>query len=259
MKSLLCILIAMGILFSGCSHTYQINPKSSDNSLAKMNKKLRDEKANLYLKDGQEIVGKNIQVRSDSTSWMEPEQEEHKSIATSQVEQIILVNRVGGAIVGLAGGLLVGGIIFGASFILALSGAAPVFEYGMPIGVAIAIISPIRGATGGSKEKYIFPATKDSIPQIDYSDFKRDFDADTIVISEQVGKVIDLKERNKLEIFPAIRGFQSAVFLKKKDGTFMVEIKYFSEKNGKGAIKWLHQDENIINMYKKRIEKIYVQ
>ncbi len=50
------------------------------------------------------------------------------------------------------------------------------------------------------------------------------------IISEKVGEVIDVQERIRYALFPQIKGFKSAVFLKLSDGNFVAEVTY--EKNG---------------------------
>ena len=52
----------------------------------------------------------------------------------------------------------------------------------------------------------------------------------TVVVSERVGKIIDLEERNHFKMFSAAKGFQFAVFLQNPDGSYVAKITY--EENG---------------------------
>lgn len=59
-----------------------------------------------------------------------------------------------------------------------------------------------------------------------------------IVLSDRVGEVIDLEERNYYyKLFPDVEGFRSAVFLQFPDSTFSVKITYFENKTEKVRFK----------------------
>jgi hypothetical protein len=47
-----------------------------------------------------------------------------------------------------------------------------------------------------------------------------------IVISENVGDVVDIEERDRYQLFPQIKGFKSAVFLELSEESFVAEVTY---------------------------------
>jgi len=47
-----------------------------------------------------------------------------------------------------------------------------------------------------------------------------------IIVSEKLGPVIDLNERNRFKLFQQINGFQSAIFFQLPDSSFLVKIVY---------------------------------
>ena len=64
-----------------------------------------------------------------------------------------------------------------------------------------------------------------------------------IIVSERVGKEIDLEERNKYKLFQGIKGFQSAVFLKLPDSSFVSEAIYLDERTNEKKVNRIPQTE----------------
>jgi hypothetical protein len=62
------------------------------------------------------------------------------------------------------------------------------------------------------------------VPAVSSRPAARPSDGDTVVVSEKVGKVIDRMERDRYGLFRAVRGFRSAVLLKKPDGGCSFEV-----------------------------------
>lgn len=56
------------------------------------------------------------------------------------------------------------------------------------------------------------------------------------IVSEKVGTEIDLYERNKYQLFQKIEGFQSAVFLKLSNDTYMVKIVFYDNNEEKNKV-----------------------
>lgn len=75
-----------------------------------------------------------------------------------------------------------------------------------------------------------------------------------IVISEKVGEVIDAEERERFGLWPAIKGFKSAVFLQLSDGSYVAEVTY--EKDGEEKKARTPQSEIAIKSLKSYIEKV---
>ena len=76
-----------------------------------------------------------------------------------------------------------------------------------------------------------------------------------IIISDEVGEVIDLEERSKYNLFPAVKGFQSAVFLKLSDENYVLKITYLDSENEQ-KVKRIPQSESRINYFKTRIDHV---
>jgi hypothetical protein len=69
---------------------------------------------------------------------------------------------------------------------------------------------------------------------------------DTIVISNRVGKVIDLKERNTYKLFSEINGFKLAVWLKLTNESYVLKITYQDETNSEEKVKLISLTEDKI-------------
>jgi len=65
----------------------------------------------------------------------------------------------------------------------------------------------------------------------------------TIIISQRVGAVIDLEERNYFKLFPGIKGFQSAKFFQLPDSTFKVKLTYLEDQIEKTRFGRLRESE----------------
>jgi uncharacterized membrane protein len=82
----------------------------------------------------------------------------------------------------------------------------------------------------------------------------RQQEGEIIIISEKVGEVIDLEERNKYNLFPDIEGFQSVVFLKLPDGSYLLKVTYLEETTGEEKIKRILRTESSIRQYGSKID-----
>ena len=84
--------------------------------------------------------------------------------------------------------------------------------------------------------------------------YAQEEEGEIFIISEKVGEVIDLEERNKYNLFPAVKGFQSAVFLKLHDGNYVFKITYLDKTTGKEKFHRLPQTESSVKRYGRIIE-----
>jgi hypothetical protein len=77
---------------------------------------------------------------------------------------------------------------------------------------------------------------------------------EVIVISEEVGEVIDAEERERFGLWPEIEGFRSVRFLKLQDGSYVAEVTY--EEDGLERTDRTPQSESAITSLKNYIEKV---
>ena len=77
------------------------------------------------------------------------------------------------------------------------------------------------------------------------------------VVSERVGEVINLNERNYFNMFLATKEFQSAIFLQQQDSTFVVRITYVDEGISKARFRKVSEKEFLkIREYLDHFEEI---
>lgn len=74
-----------------------------------------------------------------------------------------------------------------------------------------------------------------------------------IIISEEVGEVIDAEERERFGLWSGIEGFKSAIFLQLPDGSYVAEVTY--EEDGEEIKVRTPQSEMSIKSLKDYIEK----
>ena len=86
--------------------------------------------------------------------------------------------------------------------------------------------------------------------------YAQEEEGEIIVVSERVGEVIDIKERNRYNLFPDIKGFKSAVLLKLPDGRYVLKITYTDEITGKEKVMRLPRNELTIRQYRIKIDGI---
>jgi len=73
-----------------------------------------------------------------------------------------------------------------------------------------------------------------------------------VIISDKIGELIDIQEREYYNILPAIKNFKSAVFLQLPDSSYILEVKY--EKDGEKKILRIKQTEEDIEKIRYYIE-----
>src|SRR4030042_6799410 len=75
-----------------------------------------------------------------------------------------------------------------------------------------------------------------------------------VILSEKLGEVIDLEERNAYKLFPAVKGFKSAILYKLPDGTYDFEIIHIDESTGEEIQYRINRSQSQINQLRDHIE-----
>ena len=161
MKRFLPLLMLTG-LFVGCSHTLPFSNYDLINSLTK------GKVATLKLPEWDNIKGRDIQITTDSTYWIEPRKGIKNAVPTSQVHKLVIVNHGRGAWegfrpffgAGLALGLL--GLIEGDdppcgpdTWICFSLSATDKFLIGNSLGIGSGVIPGLIGYMVGSNDVYV--------------------------------------------------------------------------------------------------------
>ena len=110
MKTICWLLIMSMFLSAACSSTRFIEP--TEPSYDEVNKKLEGKKATITLMDNQERKGQNAHVTPDSTSWLDMGSGLQQTIPTSEVNQIVVINRRKNTLNGLLWGSIAGASLF---------------------------------------------------------------------------------------------------------------------------------------------------
>ena len=84
--------------------------------------------------------------------------------------------------------------------------------------------------------------------------YAQEEEGEIIIISQRVGKEIDLEERNRYKLFPSPKGFKSAIVLKLSDGSYIFKITYLDEKSGEKKIKRTVESESKIIQLREYID-----
>lgn len=166
-KRCLYLLLALAFFNFGCAHTHRISQQSPAN--------LADKKVRIVLVNSVEcIAAHDVQVASDSVSYIDTKTKMKRSVATTEVAKIIKVNHTKGALEGLGIGLLTGLAMVGVS--VALTAGEPPPDDGPPAstgaailgalaGAGFTVVSTMIGAASGSRDIYIFDEKKDEKTQ----------------------------------------------------------------------------------------------
>jgi hypothetical protein len=159
MKIKFIILVVLTFLIMGCSHSHRIYKSAYD--LNRVNQKLTDNKARIYLMDKSEkISAQNVKISSDSISYFDSDSGTKMRIAASKVNKI-LINDHGK---GFAEGLLVGLSTSGVIFLLLKANSnqsVPNDAYLALGGIGVLILGPIIGGMSGSQDIYIINEIKE--------------------------------------------------------------------------------------------------
>ena len=149
----LLILVTALILFFGCAHIHQCSDYSA------VNARMDGRDTRIELLEGVYIEVWDAQIAADSISWHDAQNGIKCAIATSEVHQLVILNRFQGALDGFLSYLIVGGVL-GLSVAL-VNAADPESAF-----LAMAVIAGAGGLSGvvigapigalvGSKDVYV--------------------------------------------------------------------------------------------------------
>lgn len=178
MKNIISLILVGIILLNGCTWTQLIPP--DETYLKDLNNKLKAETVIIELESGNIIVGNDIQLSSDSTSWAGVDSEKYYNVQTAKIKEIRVSNRSRsgtiGLLLGISGGAVIGFIESkserynwvdvvekGFRTVLFLEGESKIGRYaaGMIIGgLAGGLLGLTIGTIVGSTEKYVFTEVK---------------------------------------------------------------------------------------------------
>ena len=79
-------------------------------------------------------------------------------------------------------------------------------------------------------------------------------EGEIVIISERIGEEIDKNEREEFELFPNIKGFQSAVLLKSPDNRYVFRITSLDEQTGKLKNERVKMSEESIDNIRYQID-----
>ncbi|NQT24007.1 hypothetical protein HQ585_01495 [candidate division KSB1 bacterium] len=166
------LIIALVISITQCTHLKNFS------TLDEVNEAIAGKKATLTLFDKEKIVGKDVQVFPDSTVWSDSKLNKKQSIATSEINHIILRNHLRGALEGLWKGALIPG---GIGFVIGLSdgddtsgfwrmtaGEKALMGFVL-FGAPGAVLGSLFGAANGSNNKYIINNEPPPLININYT------------------------------------------------------------------------------------------
>ncbi len=157
MKKLCLIIYTLSLLFTGCTHICKYS------TLGELNNKIKDKEAKITLINELDLIGKDINIYTDSTFWLDPNTENKQSIITSEVSSIITKSRWQGVLeglgLGLLGGAAIGAIIGFESYegpdLLVGSPAGAALFVGFFCGILGGLLGIPIGAIVGSKDEFI--------------------------------------------------------------------------------------------------------
>ena len=212
---------------TSCSSTKFLPPNKP--SYDQFTKKSKKKKVIITLKDGDLITGKQIIVTADSTSLMESGMEIRSHIPTRQIETISIKNKSKGILRGLGIYVLTSPFLFFFSPLIALSTIL---------------------FSKGPLDNYIMDITEDSKKTDEKFKYMTPYR-----ISNRISPIISLSEKNTFNLFPNIKDFHSAKFLKISDDTYIMEMTTIDTLSGEKRIIREYRTKADINQYKLLIEK----
>jgi hypothetical protein len=113
MKNIISLILVGNILLSSC--TWKEVIPNDDNNFGDLNDKLQNGTVTIGLISGNTIIGKDIQLSYDSTSWSDLDSGKYHTVQTSTIRDICIMNRSRsgktGLVVGLIGGATIGVIM----------------------------------------------------------------------------------------------------------------------------------------------------
>ncbi|MEP0547940.1 MAG: hypothetical protein ABJF88_13480 [Rhodothermales bacterium] len=77
----------LALLLSGCAHTIPFDNGAPEERAA-VNERAKGQQATVTLRDGQRLQADALRIATDSTSWLEPEARQVRTVATGGIESI---------------------------------------------------------------------------------------------------------------------------------------------------------------------------
>jgi hypothetical protein len=113
MKVVIHVVLIVALVLQGCSTTHVITRESTADDYRRMNEVTMDNECVVLLRAGGEEKITGLTVDSRIIRFQDRESKHRRQIPTLNVRQIIVRDRSRGGRIGLAVGLLVGGVVFG--------------------------------------------------------------------------------------------------------------------------------------------------
>jgi hypothetical protein len=178
MKNIISLILVGIILLNGCTWK-QVIP-INDTNFDDLNDKLKAETVTIGLVSGNNIIGRDIQLSSDSTSWSELNSGKYHTVQTSTIRDICAMNRSRSGKIGLVVGLIGGGVIGviiasseeyewldvvekGFRIAIGQEGESKIMRYSSGIiigGLAGGLLGYTIGTIVGSRDKYVITQNK---------------------------------------------------------------------------------------------------
>ena len=76
--------------------------------------------------------------------------------------------------------------------------------------------------------------------------YSQEDEGEVFILSERVGDVIDLEERNFFILFQGIKGFKSAVVFKKSDNSYVIKVTYINQNTGEEIVRKISESDSQI-------------
>lgn len=154
--------VIVAVFIVGCAHTHRLEQQPPAVYFDEINKTAQSRKGQIALNSGQACEGRNIHVASDSTSWLDAKAGNKQSVATAEINAIMIKSAGKGAGEGLGIGILAG---FASGFLLFMSAGEPcegcrenlALVFGGIFAVPGGFAGGLIGAAIGSKDKFIMP------------------------------------------------------------------------------------------------------
>lgn len=167
MLNRLLLLGLLVVLATGCSTTRTVAHSDLDrDAFYDVNHKVRGRITEISLRDGREVVGINVFVAPDSTSWFDRETERTRVVATSSVEQVRVLRTGRAALWGLGLGVAAGAAVGGARALyegddptsdnLAMTSERKLLVYPFAHSAYAILASTPLGALIGSHDTFVF-------------------------------------------------------------------------------------------------------
>ncbi len=103
-------IIILSLILSHCTFTHRV--KTCDpKSIKKANKRIRGQTARIKVSSWQEYRGSKINIGSQVTTFHDPDAEGEMDIESKDIQEIVVNRRGLGTFVGLASGLITGGLL----------------------------------------------------------------------------------------------------------------------------------------------------